>query len=120
MAAPPTVGVMRTHHLDQSLVGQPKEYLEQPDLFGRVDNPAPARPPGGDDVSERAARLQHQLVLALRRLENPPSNAELARLAGCSTSTMSRTLLGERWIGLKVQAVVAGVLSTRVPRGRPA
>jgi hypothetical protein len=111
---------MRTHHLDQSLIGLPKDYFEQPDLFGRVENPAPARPSGGDDVSERAARLQHQLVLALRRLETPPTNAVLARLAGCSTSTMSRTLLGERWIGLKVQAVVVGVLATAAARRWPA
>jgi hypothetical protein len=111
---------MRTHHLDQTLIGLPRDYFEKPDLFGRVVSPAPARPPGGDDVSERAARLQHQLVLALRRLEVPPSSAELARLAGCSTSTMSRTLLGERWIGLKVQAVLVGVLATATARRRPA
>jgi len=62
-------------------------------------------PEGGDLVSARVAFIQHQLVCRYRNGEHP-SGAALGREFGFSTSTWSRTFIGERFPGSLVFAAM--------------
>ena len=96
------------NHIDRRRTLTPREYLIDPHRFG-VDRSTAFRvpyPPGGDPVSAKIARLQHELVLAWRTTRPSGAGSRDARAFGISTSTWSRTLLGERWMGETVMSAV--------------
>lgn len=117
-----TVAPMRpANHLDARRTLRPCDYLDDPHAFGR----RPARlliPDGGDAVSAEIARIQHHLVLAWRHRDFAPSAAALARRFGCGKQTISRSVLGHRWMGETVMAavlhaVLTGPHADRTPAG---
>ena len=96
------------NHIDRRRTLTPREYLIDPHRFG-VGRRTPFHvpyPPGGDPVSAKIARLQHELVLAWRATRPSGAGSRDARAFGISTSTWSRTVLGERWMGETVMAAV--------------
>jgi len=96
------------NHIDRRRTLTPREYLIEPHRFG-VDPRTlfhTPHPPLGDPISAKVARLQHELVLAWRATRSYGAGTKDARAFGISTSTWSRTLLGERWMGETVMAAV--------------
>lgn len=84
---------------DHSLLLKPYRYLTDPHAFGE-DRPVRfVIPTGGDERSMRVARVQHGLVVRWRQLPDQPSQSSLGRLYGLSKETVSRTVLGQRWMG---------------------
>lgn len=55
---------MRNGHIDATLHGEPKDYLDPPESFGRLAQPRYRMPLGGDKISIAAARIQDRLVYA--------------------------------------------------------
>jgi hypothetical protein len=105
------------NHVDRRRLLLPRDYLADPAGFGQ-DRPARLRtPPDGDAPSARIAWLQHQLVAAWRRQGCKPSGAALGRAFGFSRQTISRSALGQRWMG---EAVLAALLTAvRCPPASP-
>lgn len=94
-------------HLDQSRLGQPRDYLRHIDLFG-VDRNAEFRVPAdGDRVSLLVAVEQHLLVCDWMTIRRPSSAAVLARRFGTSPATISAVVTGRRWIGETVFAALS-------------
>ena len=77
----------------------------RPHDFGN-DPQAHFRMPVGDPVSQVVARVQHHLVIAYRAAGATGSGSRDARVFGISTSTWSRSMAGERWLGETVMAAV--------------
>lgn len=92
------VNIPGANHLDRRRTLLPRDYLDEPDLFGRSGTAVVRLPPGGDEVSARIAAIQHDLVRDWR-VEHRPSSGEIRRLYGMSRQTWSRITLGERWAG---------------------
>ena len=117
-----TVAPMRpANHLDARRTLQPCDYLDDPHAFGRRTVRLLV-PDGGDAVSAEIARIQHHLVLAWRHRDCAPSAAALARRFGCAKQTISRSVLGHRWMGETVMAALlhaaaAGPHPARTPAG---
>lgn len=108
------------NHLDRKLALTPAEYAEDPHKFGRDPKVRFRIPPGGDAPSCRVAFVQH--LLAVRwRARRRPSVAELSVKYGFSKQVFSKTLLGERWAGQRVEAaLIADVIMPpqEPPQGR--
>jgi hypothetical protein len=86
-------------HLDQSRLGQPRDYIRCTDQFG-VDREAEFwLPADGDRVSMLVAVEQHHLVCDWMTIRRPSTAAVLARRFGTSPATISAVVTGRRWIG---------------------
>lgn len=100
-------GIPGANHLDRARRHlAPRDYAQPPEHFGRVHDAAFTVPLGGDAVSCEVARLQHELVLAWRSDPWSPSLAALGRRFGVSTTTLSRTVCGQRWMGDLVATIL--------------
>lgn len=112
-------GVRRSSatHIDLRRKLLPRQYLDRPDAFGRDVSVRWVVPAGGDEVSLRVARLQHELVVAWR-VGGARSGAATAREFGFSRQTWSRITLGERWMGeTGAVALVTAIRSSAGSRG---
>lgn len=108
---------LHPRHLDQHRHLQPRDYAEDPSLFG-VDPALPfGVPPGGDEVSMRIAVEQHRLVCAWHAGGRRPTVAALGRGFGISKQTFSKTARGTRWAGETVLAALTH--ATRPERTHP-
>jgi hypothetical protein len=87
------------NNADSRRVGLPRDYVADPHRFGFDAGVALTEGPTGDVVSATIAHTQHRMVLAWRALEGRPSGAEIGRRYGVSRATVSRAMLGERWLG---------------------
>ena len=85
----------------------PRDYLSDPDAFGRNRAVRFIIPAGGDAQSAAIARVQHELVLRWRAQGCRPSGSRLGRSFGFSKQTWSRSTLGQRWMG---EAVICALL----------
>jgi hypothetical protein len=92
----------------------PRDYLTEPQAFGRERPVSSHVPPGGDEASALIAWLQHQLVRAWRQQGSRPSGARLGRHFDFSRQTFSRAVLGQRWMGEAVQAALIVAVSGRL------
>jgi hypothetical protein len=99
-------------HLDRQRSLLPADYAVDPHRFGHDPRLRFHVPPGGDARSMEIARIQHQLVLAWRQHPEAPSGAALARRFGFSKQTLSRAVLGQRWMGETVMAALLSALRT--------
>ena len=70
-------------------------------------------PPGGDRRSAEVARVQHHLAMAWRRHSGPRSAVLLGERFGFSKQTLSRSLLGQRWMGEAVMAAIIEAINRR-------
>lgn len=86
-------------HLDRQRSLLPADYAVDPHRFGHDPTLRFRVPPGGDRVSMEVARTQHRLVLAWRSNVEPPTGAGLVRPFRFSKQTLSRAVLGQRWMG---------------------
>lgn len=84
----------------------PKAYCVNPHDFGVRADVAFHVPPGGDAVCAAIARVQHELARRWHVAGLDGAGSQVARDFGFSSSTFSRTLLGERWMGERVMAAV--------------
>jgi hypothetical protein len=107
------------NHIDRRRRLRPADYATDPHRFGTDPHLDFRVPAGGDDVSMKVARVQHQLVSAWRHQPGTPSGAALARGFGCSKQTFSRTVLGHRWAGETLLAALLHALDPATPP-RPA
>ncbi len=82
----------------------PADYAVDPHRFGSDPALGFHVPCGGDATSMEIARIQHLLVVAWRGNPTGPSAAALARRFGFSKQTLSRSTLGQRWMGETVMA----------------
>jgi hypothetical protein len=98
------------NHVDRRRQLLPRDYLTEPDAFGRARPVPRTMPAGGDPVSAEIAWVQHSLVAAWRRGGSRPTGAALGRRFGFSRQTFSRTVLGQRWMGEAVQAALVASL----------
>jgi hypothetical protein len=108
------VGVRRPggNHVDRRRRLLPRDYLSDPDAFGRNRAVRFIIPAGGDAESGAIARVQHELVLRWRAQGCRPSGSRLGRSFGFSKQTWSRSTLGQRWMGEAVIcALLAGITS---------
>jgi hypothetical protein len=94
------------NHIDRRRRLRPRDYLWRPHEFGHDPSALFRMPLGGDPVSQVVARVQHHLVIAYRAAGPTGSGSRDARLFGISTSTWSRSMIGERWLGETVMAAV--------------
>jgi hypothetical protein len=86
----------------------PRDYLSDPDAFGRNRAVQVIVPAGGDAQSAAIARVQHELVLRWRAQGCRPSGSRLGPSFGFSKQTWSRSTLGQRWMG---EAVICALLA---------
>jgi hypothetical protein len=84
----------------------PRAYCVNPYAFGVRADAAFHVPPRGDAVCAAIARVQHELALRWHAAGLDGCGSQAARDFGFSSSTFSRTLLGERWMGERVMAAV--------------
>jgi hypothetical protein len=103
-------------HLDRQRSLLPADYAVDPHRFGRDPRLAFRVPTGGDARSMEIALIQHQLVLAWRKRPEAPTGAALARQFGFGTSTLSRAILGQRWMGETVMAALLYAVRHPTPR----
>ena len=94
------------NHIDRRRTLRPRDYLWRPHDFGYDAHAHFRVPVGGDTVSEAVARVQHQLVIAYRAARPAGSGTRDAYSFRVSSSTWSRSMLGERWLGETVMAAV--------------
>ncbi len=87
------------NRLDSQLRLRPIDYTTTPARFGHAPGCHFFMPDGGDLRSLRVAAVQHVAILRWRVQRPGMSAAALARDWAVSTSTMSRTMRGERWAG---------------------
>lgn len=106
-------------HLDARRRLLPASYLEHAHDFGRRRSARLVLPAGGDPVSQRIALVQHQLILAWHERGRRPCAAELARTWGVSKQTISRCVLGERWLGETLLVAFLQVVAAPPPPPRP-
>lgn len=106
-------------HLDRQRTLLPADYAVDPHRFGHDPKLRFRIPDDGDARSMEIARIQHQLVIAWRHNPDAPSGAALARRFLFSTSTLSRTTLGQRWMGETVMAALLHAQRSRRPAGGP-
>jgi hypothetical protein len=88
----------------------PNAYCVNRHDFGVRADAAFLVPAGGDAVCAAIARVQHELALRWRAAGLDGAGSQAARDFGFSSTTFSRTLLGERWMGEKAMAAVVGRL----------
>jgi hypothetical protein len=98
------------NQVDRRRLLLPRDYLSEPDSFGRVRSVQRVVPDVGDAASAEVAWVQHALVAEWRRRGGRPSGAALGRTFGFSRQTFSRTVLGQRWMGEAVQAALVSAL----------
>jgi hypothetical protein len=101
------------NHVDRRRKLTPRAYLLNPHGFGRDAQAQIHVPSGGDHISAEIARVQHALVLAWRAARPDGSGSQDGRAFGVSSSTWSRSVLGERWMGETVMAAVLHRLPAR-------
>jgi hypothetical protein len=94
------------NHIDRQRRLLPRAYLKDPHMFGVDPTARVVVPPGGDRRSAEVARVQHHLAMAWRRHSGPRSAALLGERFGFSKQTLSRSLLGQRWMGEAVMAAI--------------
>jgi hypothetical protein len=108
---PSTVaGVARPGTIDARRQLLPADYIAPAGAFGIDRRAGVVVPPGGDEVSARTARIQHQLVVVWNGQTPRPSGAALAREFGFSRQTFSRCRLGQQWAGQTVLCAVIDAL----------
>ncbi len=93
----------------------PRDYLEVPERFGCDDTARTVfpTPPDGDDVLQKIALVQHQLVFVLTRTPNSETAKFVTDKFGFSTSQWSLCLSGKAWMGETVLAAAVSVLLNR-------
>ena len=101
------------NHVDRRRKLAPARYIAP---FGCAEARA-VMPEGGDMASARIAALEHRLVLAWRAAGRRPTEAELARKWSISKQTISRSMLGDRWMGETVMSALIDALQSG-PGGR--
>lgn len=103
------------NHLDRQRKLLPSAYLEDPHAFGIDPTAHVIVPPGGDRRSAEVARVQHHLAIAWRRHAGPRSAALFGERFGFSKQTLSRSLLGQRWMGEAVMAAIIEAINRPGP-----
>ena len=104
------------NHIDRRRVGRPCDYFTRPEEFGQSADAEQTCPVGGDELSASIAWIQHRLVLTWRAA-NSRCDTHSARRFGISSSTWSRSILGQRWLG---ETVMASIIEQVIqPRTRP-
>jgi hypothetical protein len=96
------------NRLDGTLLLRPIDYITRPASFGWDDKGTFVVADGGDERSRRVALIQHVAIVRWRA--DGRAAAALAHDWDVSTSTMSRTLRGERWAG---QLILAALIAAR-------
>lgn len=103
------------NHLDRQRKLIPRAYCVDPHSFGQRTGTLFHVPTAGDQICAAIAQVQHDLVLRWRAAGLDGSGSRLARQFGFSSSTWSRSLLGERWMG---ETVMAAALQALRDHGR--
>lgn len=93
------MGRLNPRHLDHRRSLTPRDYADDPTLFGVVANVAFHVPSEGDEVSMWIAYLQHLLVCEWTAFGRQPSATGLCRRFHFSPQTLSKVATGQRWAG---------------------
>jgi len=95
-------------HLDRRLLLKPADYMDDAALFGTSGaEPAWRIPGGGDAVSLRVARVQHEVISAWDKGASRSPVSVIARRFGFSKQTLSKVRRGQRWAGTVVLAALS-------------
>lgn len=104
---------------------RPLDYFVDPVLFGVSDTVAGRLPEQGDVASQRAATVQHHLVVVLRGRARPGTGpgARLGRVFGFSRQHWSDCIAGRAWMRentlLAAHALLLGIHDQLEPRPDP-
>jgi hypothetical protein len=96
----------------------PRDYVANPNDFGRASRPEWVLPAGGNIRSLRVAMVTHEVVFRVRALRDRRLAARVCARFGFSKQVWSRSLLGQEWMGELVLA--AAVSEALGPRRAPA
>ena len=94
------------NHLDRRRQLQPLDYIEPPGAFGRRETVRVVVPEGGDRTSAIVALIQHEIVRSWHTQRGHTTDAALSRRFGFSKQTLSKVMVGERWVGETVLAIL--------------
>jgi hypothetical protein len=100
---------LSSRHLDARRSLTPRDYLADPWAYGERPSHM-VMPDGGDQLSQRVALVQHELIREFRA-DATLAPGTVCKIFGIHRNTWSRTMNGHRWAGETV--MVALVWATK-------